>query len=339
MFTEITATLSLRYVVNSTLREANNLMKADMTTLRVLRGDELVAIGALSGNGQEIANVATVKLGESPTGRAAKHGRIVKIETGAEQAMKPVNDTGFSPSQQTGSAPLESGMVVPLIVGARVVGTLSVWSRKQYAFDDEDARIMEMMASQVATAVVAADAMETSERRAHHDALTGLPNRHQLNEDLEGELATMNETGLPAVVAMADVDHFKNLNDDHGHKVGDVTLQKIASVLRNCVRDQDRVYRYGGEEFLLVFVNATPEEAIALAERLRRAVASTPLSGDKLQPVGPVTISIGLALFPDHSSDMTALIEMADGAMYEAKQSGRNRVVLWRPEDGAALAA
>lgn len=330
VFSEITESLSLRYVVSSTLRETNNLMESDMTVLRVLRGEDLISVGALAGNGQEIGHLPPVKLGEGPSGRAAKRGRLVKLDTDAELAMKPALDTGFSPAQQTGGPTLESGLVMPLIVGARVVGTLSCWSRKKYAYDADAERILEMMASQVATAVVAAEALETSERQARHDALTDLPNRHQLNEDLNGELAHLVESGRHAVVAMVDIDHFKVFNDDFGHRVGDVTLQKVASVLRHSVREKDRVYRYGGEEFVIVFVDVGPDEAMSFAERVRRAVESTPHSGDELQPVGPVTISVGLAALRHHAEDFSRLIEMADGAMYEAKQGGRNRVVMWQ---------
>jgi diguanylate cyclase (GGDEF)-like protein len=134
------------------------------------------------------------------------------------------------------------------------------------------------------------------------------------------------------VVAMVDIDHFKRFNDEYGHSVGDVTLQKVASLLHNCIRGGDRIYRYGGEEFVVVFMDATMVEADALAERLRKATETTPFSGSSLEPVGPVTISIGLAARPEHSADVEALIDLADKAMYEAKEGGRNRVTLWKPE-------
>ncbi len=131
------------------------------------------------------------------------------------------------------------------------------------------------------------------------------------------------------MIAIVDIDYFKRFNDDFGHRVGDVTLQKVATVLRNAVRGEDVVYRYGGEEFVIVFADAGEEEAVALAERVRTAVESTPLTGDQLEPVGPITVSIGLALLPGHGLDLAELIDIADRAMYQSKQSGRNRVTLW----------
>ena len=102
--------------------------------------------------------------------------------------------------------------------------------------------------------------------------------------------------------------------------------------MRHSIRNADRVYRYGGEEFVVIFADAGAQEAFLLADRLRKAVEETPLSGDNLEPVGPVTISIGLALMPDHGTDFNALIELADRAMYRAKDAGRNRIVTWGPE-------
>jgi diguanylate cyclase (GGDEF)-like protein len=182
-----------------------------------------------------------------------------------------------------------------------------------------------MMASQVATAMVAADTMEASEHRACHDPLTGLPNRLQLESDLRAGLTA----GASTVVAMADIDHFKRFNDEFGHSVGDMMLQMVASVLRHAVSDCDRVYRYGGEEFLLVFAGAGAAEAEVLAERVRVAIETTRLNGEKLEAAGPVTISIGLALVPDHRADVQQAIEVADAAMYRAKAKGGNASVLW----------
>jgi diguanylate cyclase (GGDEF)-like protein len=149
------------------------------------------------------------------------------------------------------------------------------------------------------------------------------------DEDIAGPLQRMSQ----GVVAMLDIDHFKRFNDEFGHRVGDVTLQKVAAVLRSSVRDEDFVYRYGGEEFVVVFSDTNAYEATMLANRLRLAVEAAPISGENLEPVGPVTISIGLAAMPAHGSDVENLIELADKAMYRAKESGRNRVCIWDVND------
>jgi diguanylate cyclase (GGDEF)-like protein len=326
VFSEITDTLSMRYVITATLRETMKVMNASMVVLRLLQNGELVVVGNLTDAGKEVANMPPVPLGEGPTGRVARRGRSMRIARDAQALLGP------SPDPNDPDAGVESGIIVPLIVGARVVGTLACWSRNRDAYSEEDEKVLEMMASQVATAVVAADHAETSERRARHDPLTGLPNRRQLTEDISSQFSMLSEVGHRAAIAMIDVDHFKRLNDDFGHRVGDVSLQKLAAVMRNAMREGDMIYRYGGEEFLAIFKGASGPEAMTAADRLRHAVQSTPLTGDQLEPVGPVTISIGLALMPDHGIDIHALIEMADRAMYWAKERGRNRIELWEEE-------
>jgi len=310
-----------------------------MATLRILRGSELEVVGAMISTGQEIKGLTPVKLGVGPTGRTAKRGRTLRIDEGGELMMVGQAGTqpGLSPAQQSNRSPMESGMIVPLVVGARVVGTLACWSRNLKAFNDEDQRILEMMASQVATAIAAADATESSERRAHQDALTSLPNRRQLDVDLAGVLSELADQRREAVVAMLDIDYFKRLNDEHGHQVGDIALQRIASVLRNSVRDNDHVYRFGGEEFVVVFTDTTISEAMPLAQRLRSAVSAVVLASESNGAVPPITVSIGLALLPEHGNDVAGLIDLADKAMYQAKASGRDCVVVWS-EDSAKKA-
>jgi diguanylate cyclase (GGDEF)-like protein len=322
VFSEITTTMSLRYVVNAAVREAVALMNANLSVLRLVKGDQLVVAGSQTEDGSEIPDLGPSPLDFGPNGRAARHGRTVRIERGARDMLID------APEEARRRA--ESGIITPLIVGARVVGTLACWSIRPEAFTAEDERILEMMASQVAAAVVAADSTETSERRALRDALTGLSNRLQLSNDVADFSSRVTLDGQRhAAVAMADIDHFKRFNDEFGHRVGDVTLQKVASVIANVVRDTDRVYRYGGEEFVIVFMDADGATARTLAERVRSAVETAPLTGDEMAPIGPVTVSIGVALYPDHARDLNMLIELADAAMYQAKDAGRNRVVVW----------
>ncbi|HLF76318.1 MAG TPA: sensor domain-containing diguanylate cyclase [Dehalococcoidia bacterium] len=321
IFSEITETLSLHYVVEATLRETLGLMEAEGAVLWLIKDGIVTPAGSLTSAGKPVKGLEPQLLGEGLMGRTAKRGRTLRIG----------NDNYAILTDTQKAQGLRSGIMVPLIVGARVVGLLNCWSIKENAFSDEDQRILEMMASQVATAVIAADSMELKERQAHHDALTGLPNRHQLNQDLDGELKSMADSSRSAVVAMLDIDNFKAFNDDFGHKVGDSTLQKVAAVLRSSIRERDRVYRYGGEEFVLVFADANAEEAFDLADRLRRAVEASPAESDGARPMRPITVSIGLACLSD-SRDISALIDLADRAMYQAKVAGRNRVVAWQDQ-------
>ena len=328
IITEVSDSLSLKYVVETTIRQAKTLVGAELVVLRLLQGDRL-AVAGVAHDGEAAPELAEVPLGTGVTGRVAKRGKPFKIDSGAQESLADAEHVEF----------LESGLVVPLIVGARVVGTIGCWSKDPSHFSDDDQRILEMMASQVATAVVSAELHEDSQQQAHHDPLTGMPNRRQLAEDAEGYLKTLIEQARPFSVAMVDIDNFKRFNDDYGHRIGDVALQKVAQVLQTSLRDVDRVYRYGGEEFTVVFVDAASEDAESMAERLRKAIERMPLTGENVEPIGPLTISLGLASFPDQSTNFEDLVRMSDIALYQAKAKGRNQVVFATPDTDSDSAA
>ncbi|HYM16098.1 MAG TPA: sensor domain-containing diguanylate cyclase, partial [Dehalococcoidia bacterium] len=326
--TEVTETLSLTYVVRTTVREARKLVGAEAVVLRLLEKGDLAVVGAEADDPDAAPPAPSIPLGVGVQGRAAKRGRTVRLDESTDAVMMP----GECPEGT------RSGVVVPLIVGARVIGTLACWSRTPALFDADDERALELMASQVSTAIAAADMHEKTEQAALHDALTGVPNRRQLSVDLEGDLAAYIERQRPTAVGMLDIDHFKRFNDEFGHRVGDVTLQRVAEIIKISVRDSDHVYRYGGEEFVIVFGDADAVAGRLLCERVRLAVAGAALTGENLEPIGQVTVSIGVAAYPEHASTLDNLIRLADQAMYEAKQAGRDRVVVARSEAGAKAA-
>lgn len=162
--------------------------------------------------------------------------------------------------------------------------------------------------------------------QAVHDALTGLHNRRYLDEMLEKLLTHMYAIGQPVSIVMLDVDHFKSINDSHGHKAGDQVLAMLGALLAERFRAGDIVCRYGGEEFVAVLPGSPQEDACAKCEQLRAEIAALalPLSdGGTLH----LTSSIGLATSPDHGSEAEWLLQLADAALYAAKAGGRNRVV------------
>jgi diguanylate cyclase (GGDEF)-like protein len=319
--TEVSENLSTRYVVNTTVREARPLVGADLVVMRLLREDELVVVGMEAADNLDVGSIGTIILGSGFAGRSAKRGRTIRIAENAEHEM----------TDNEGVAGVQSGVIVPLIVGARVVGTMSAWSCQAHHFSDDDERILEMMASQVASAVAAAGSFEASEKNANLDALTGLANRRQLAEDIDGFFKSDAFQSETHSFAMIDIDNFGMFNKDFGHRIGDITLQKVAHVLKNTLRESDRLYRYGGEEFLVV-IKCPLAEAVQVAEHLRRAVADAPLTGEQSEPIGPVTISLGLAGFPLHGDTYEVVAERADQALRVSKRLGRNRVTTWSPE-------
>jgi len=159
------------------------------------------------------------------------------------------------------------------------------------------------------------------ERLSVTDALTGLYNRRHLMGTLASEVQRSRRLRRPVSVLLADVDHFKQYNDTHGHPAGDVALAKIADILRKTTRGVDCVARYGGEEFLVLLLETTVATAAIVAERIRAQVAAEEFAG------GMITVSIGVAECPSHGDTPESLIESADAALYEAKDGGRNRVI------------
>ena len=169
---------------------------------------------------------------------------------------------------------------------------------------------------------------DQSPRLAMEDALTGLPNRRAVLQALARHCSAAQRNARPLTVLLLDIDHFKQVNDQYGHPAGDEVLRRIAQTIRQRLRAQDMAGRFGGEEFLVLLPDTTPEGGLALAEALREEVAATAITiGDK---VLHVTASVGLygagVCTPDHNSDL--LVRGADAALYAAKEGGRNRTVV-----------
>ena len=160
------------------------------------------------------------------------------------------------------------------------------------------------------------------------DPLTGLPNRRHFRAVLEREIDGVARSGEPALLLMLDIDHFKSINDTHGHVAGDLVLQAVAKCLAGCIRPMDSIARYGGEEFAVVLPNCLVSVGQAVAERIRQTVESLTI---RISPATSVraTISIGGAYAPEWVRSTAPLwIERADGLLYRAKAEGRNRVCI-----------
>lgn len=167
--------------------------------------------------------------------------------------------------------------------------------------------------------------------QARKDPLTGLSNRRQLMSDLHLEMERAKRYGTPLSLILLDVDQFKRYNDTHGHPAGDDVLRQLARLLTLNVRAFDKVARYGGEEFVVILPQTNLPGAVATAEKLRRAIEEHPFLHGERQPGGRLTISLGVAGFPEHAGSVDDLLNRADQAMYRAKAAGRNRVAVAGP--------
>lgn len=160
---------------------------------------------------------------------------------------------------------------------------------------------------------------------SHTDALTFLPNRRHIIADLQKEVIFSDRYGTPLTISMLDIDHFKKINDTYGHIVGDDVLRSLAGELRDHIRYPDTIGRYGGEEFLIVLPHSTLRAANQQAERLCRHVRSLEIKSGEQEIA--ITVSVGVAQYKIHNEDWQGLLNRADAALYEAKNSGRDRWV------------
>ena len=197
--------------------------------------------------------------------------------------------------------------------------------RRRDGFSFEDIGLFHIIANQLAVGIGNALLYQKTRELATHDELTGLFNRRMLETrlDMEWERADRFNTVLSCI--MIDVDHFKRFNDEHGHLLGDQVLRHTARLVQAQLRKVDTVARFGGEEFALLLPRTDKKEAVAVAEKLRLMVRSTPLLASEQESLG-ITISAGVAATTDQPESAHQLVQMADQALLLSKTSGRDRV-------------
>ena len=227
----------------------------------------------------------------------------------------------------------ESGVIslcIPLLAEGAVTGVIKINSAAAETDTDQavDERqpLLITIAEQVAMAVTNLRLREQLRQQAIQDPLTGLYNRRRLEETLQEELSLAERHGESVGAIMLDVDHFKQFNDTHGHDTGDAALRELGALLNRSLRREDRAFRYGGEEFTLVILKTDAERLGRLAELVRVRVEEQVNLALFTESDGKVTVSLGVALFPDHAGDLHGLLQAADEALYLAKHRGRNQV-------------
>lgn len=232
---------------------------------------------------------------------------------------------------------IENGRIgiFPLITENHLLGCIAVKTMNT-PLNEYDIDYLEQLAKQSATTINRANVYSEILRHATLDALTGFYNRRQLEERIKQEAAKAKRQKTPLCAIMTDIDFFKKVNDVYGHAVGDLVLKTVSKTIRTQLREYDIAGRYGGEEFAILLPFTRTEEAIMVAERLRNAVEKTTINLAKVNPDAPqktinVTISVGIYEFKS-SDDAEDLLKKADKALYEAKDTGRNRVIINKDE-------
>lgn len=214
----------------------------------------------------------------------------------------------------------------PLTADGHVIGVLSMqWPLSGNLQYTTNAVLVRTVAEQLALALVNARLRTELQAQAIRDPLTALYNRRHLSESLARQLSNARRDGRSAAVLVADVDHFKRFNDEFGHDFGDQVLCSVAAAINQSLREGDMAFRYGGEEFVALLHDATAEEALLCAERLRTAISDIQLS-KRGQTIPRITCSVGVAAYPQDAASADLLLRAADAALYAAKQAGRDRV-------------
>jgi len=226
-------------------------------------------------------------------------------------------------------APAAASLCVSLMAQGDASGVLCLvdgaTAPSPRVFSEDEIRLARTVADQVGLAIANLRLRDTLRHQSIRDPLTGLYNRRYLEETLDRELRRAERAGQSLGVLMFDIDLFKQFNDTFGHEAGDVMLREVGRLLRDRFRREDIVCRYGGEEFVIVLPSATLDETINRARELEDAVRWLDVR-HRGRSLGAVTLSLGVAVFPDHGQTIESLLRAADAALYRAKQTGRARV-------------
>jgi len=263
-----------------------------------------------------------VRFGDGQLGIAAARQRtMVRKDYEEERALS------YSVSQHSGEP--EFDVVAPMIAGEDTIGVVAIARPERHYFSERE--MMEMIARLGALTWTNLEAYRNVEIAAEVDGLTGIFNKAALLVKLSEAVLDARKKGEKVSIFLFDIDHFKTYNDENGHLVGDRLLRLLAKLVRDSVRSDDYFGRFGGEEFVLVMSGRSASQAMSAADVIRHRIEEYPFEGESTQPGGRLTISGGVACFPDDADDSVELLRNADTALYEAKNSGRNKVLRAEP--------
>jgi diguanylate cyclase (GGDEF)-like protein len=315
----------------SILTQAADLVKAERGSLLLF--DELansMRMTAARGIPTAIGEVAAIAMGEGIAGSVLREGLPM---------VASIDDLGRTSLPERGYK-TKSFISYPISIGSRKFGVLNLADKVGGgAYDANDLSVIELVAPQIALAIERAAWQQRANQfqvMSITDPLTGLHNRRYLESRLTEELSRSKRYDYPLSFMMIDIDNFKLYNDRNGHQAGDRALEITAQCLRSALRKVDVASRYGGEEFSILMPQTTLEEAGVIADRIRRKINDTNFEHGKSQPLGAVTVSIGLSAFSPTLDSSEAIVRAADRALYHAKSHGKNRAYAYQGIQGAA---
>ncbi len=280
-------------------------------------GADRLSVAAFQSTQGNLRDGMEFKVGEGQVGIVAERQQVMVRKDFEEDQL-------WSYERSRVSAEPKWDIIAPMVVGEKTLGVLAV-SRPDRHHDTER-EVLEMIARVGALTTQNVEAYRKKEVEAEVDKLTKIFNKGALLKRLDRAIIRARKEGGKTSVFMFDLDNFKIYNDTNGHLAGDRLLTRLSELVTETVRADDVFGRFGGEEFLLVMPGRTGGQAITAASMVRKSIEEYPFEGGGTQPLGKVTISGGVACFPDDAPDGVELLHAADTALYRAKEEGRNRV-------------
>lgn len=305
------------------LMHSKELLKAERASLWVFdENSNEISLKAAAGFSTTEAEVGSTRIGEGISGGVLESGKALVVAN--------LQTAGLTPAPADRNYRTNSFISYPITLSGRKIGVLNVADKVDGgAFDDVDLSLLEIIGPQIAVAVERAEWQERATQfqlMSITDPLTGLLNRRYLEERLTDELNRSERYNYSMSCLMIDIDDFKNYNDRNGHQAGDVALKITAHALKASLRSADVACRYGGEEFCILLPQTSLSEAGVIAERMRQRVAERDYPFGKSQPMGTVSVTIGISSFAKHIDTAEKIIAAADRALYIAKSQGKNRI-------------
>jgi diguanylate cyclase (GGDEF)-like protein len=316
----LSTTLNLEELFRLTLHLIGRSLHVDAYSLMLLEeGTDRLIVKAAFGLPEDRVLGMTLRLGDGVSGLVAQTGQAMLVP---DVTAEPRFLEQASFLQRRGSF-----ICVPLRVnGAEVIGVLNAHKTDPQSFSLTDLDLFQAVANQVAVALGNAQLYQRTKELSARDDLTGLFNRRYFFEQLEKEIQRARRYRRVFSLLMMDLDDFKRYNDTHGHLRGDEVLREVARLLLGTTRRADVVARFGGEEFVVLLPEIDDQGAEVVAEKIRSAVELYPFAGRSTQPGGAMTVTVGLATYPEDSDEGMGLLDAADRALYAGKLAGGNRV-------------
>ncbi|MBN2718559.1 MAG: diguanylate cyclase [Deltaproteobacteria bacterium] len=317
--------LSTGDVVRAALEAAGLIAPFDMAAVALETEKGKQKIVAAHGHNAEMLSSLEMTTRCGLAGSVYKTGHYLPYRGNFDARQQIVYTKKVQPAFEN----MNALMVLPLMSGDDVLGTLMLASANAGAYTEDIRMTLQVMINQLGTKLQNAAMVQQLKELATTDGLTGLPNHRSFQDELVRQVAHSSRFGTPTSVILCDVDKFKGVNDTYGHTVGDVVLKALGETLRrNVVRDTDMPARYGGEEFVIICGGTDTAGAVQLGERIRMDLERQVFHTEKGEL--RCTISMGVATLPHHAETREDLVERADLALYAAKEGGRNQVRVWK---------